>query len=153
MLAFARYGFLALLFLASSCAHHRPDTISQENAAELTRVLHGLLNAQADDWNEGKLDKFCSIYTDNAVFIAPSGETIGRNAILERYQKKYSTPEKRGRLTLVPKHTEILGAGTSAAIVLRWKIEKPDKIPAEGWSLVVFKKSQNAWMIVQDASM
>ena len=90
----------------------REEVKAQQSIAEL-------LNQQAKDWNAGDLAAFTSIYADDALVVSPSGLKRGRENILKRYQKKYDTAEKRGRLTLEvietrivrgPQFTEPLGA-------------------------------------------
>ena len=136
---------LCLSFFALACAHI-PTPPPANFFAEM-------LEQQATDWNLGDLEGFCSVYTKDAVFISPSGRTLGRQAILERYQKKYDTPEKRGELTLKIIHEERLGNNTAASIILRWEIAYPEKDNASGWSLIVLNKVKGQWMIIKDASM
>jgi uncharacterized protein (TIGR02246 family) len=140
--------FSGLILMASSisCAHTANVDV---NAGSLSEFL----DRQATDWNRGDLAGFCAVYAENAVFISPSGRTVGRQAILDRYQKKYDTPQKRGQLELKIEHERILGQGYAASVILRWKISYPDKDDISGWSMIVLEQIKGKWMIIKDASM
>ncbi len=134
--------FVLFAMLLSGCAHAAPATASPDFKA--------LLQTQAEDWNRGDLEAFCSLYAEDAAFVSPSGVNRGRAQILARYEKKYDTPEKRGKLSF--EFIEVRTQGDSASIMLRWIIKKADS-EAAGHSLVVLHKMAKGWRIVQDASM
>jgi uncharacterized protein (TIGR02246 family) len=114
--------------------------------------IRTLLHDQAEAWNRGDLPAFCAVYADDATFISPSGLTKGRQAVLDRYQKKYVDKAGMGSLTLEVLEVRALHAG-SASIVARWTLTWPDKPKAEGLTLLVFTKTKAGWRILQDASM
>ena len=60
-------------------------------AADGGHDVLALLERQAAAWSKGELEAFCSIYADDAVFVAPSGVTRGRAEVVARYKKKYPT--------------------------------------------------------------
>jgi peptidoglycan-N-acetylglucosamine deacetylase len=142
---------------------------TERRAAEASKQIADLLEAQAKAWNRGDHEAFCAAYADDATFISPSGLTQGRSAIVERYKKKYTTKEKMGTLTMEileqrfawgfevsrfidSEPSRIHGAG----VILRWKLAYPDKPEAQGLSLISLRKrpgQKDSWMIVQDASM
>ena len=138
-------GAFLLCMFALACAHAPKPPAAN--------FFLDMLEQQATDWNLGDLEGFCSIYAEDAVFLSPSGRTLGRKAIIERYQKKYDTPEKRGELSFKVEHEERLANNNAASIIVRWQIAYPEKEGVSGWALVVFKKINNQWMIIQDASM
>ena len=114
--------------------------------------LKALLDGQAAAWSRGDLDTFCAGYADDATFISPSGLTKGRQAVLDRYRKKYV--DKAGMGTLSLEIVEVRGeAAPYASVVARWTLTWPDKPKAEGLTLIVFQKTRDGWRIVQDASM
>ena len=114
--------------------------------------LRALLEDQAAAWTRGDLDAFCAVYADDATFISPSGITHGRQAVLDRYRKKYVDKAGMGSLRL--EVLEVRGADAShASVVARWTLTWPDKPKAEGLTLIVFSRTPNGWRIVQDASM
>jgi uncharacterized protein (TIGR02246 family) len=114
--------------------------------------LAKLLTEQAAAWTRGDLDAFCSVYAEDATFISPSGMTNGRQAVLERYRKKYVDKTGMGSLSLDIQEVRSLDAG-SASVVARWTLTWPDKPKAEGLTLLVFQKDRAGWRILQDASM
>jgi uncharacterized protein (TIGR02246 family) len=115
-------------------------------------AIRTLLHDQAEAWNRGDLPAFCAVYADDATFISPSGLTRGRQAVLDRYQKKYVDRAGMGSLTLEVLEVRALDAG-SASLVARWTLTWPDKPKAEGLTLLVFTKTKAGWRILQDASM
>jgi uncharacterized protein (TIGR02246 family) len=117
-----------------------------------SREIETILNDQAAAWTRGDLNAFCSVYADDATFISPSGITRGRQAVLDRYRRKYVDKAGMGALRL-----EILEVRASnareASVVARWTLTWPDKPNASGSTLLVFEKTKDGWRIVQDASM
>ena len=114
--------------------------------------IRALLHDQAAAWNRGDLPAFCAVYADDATFISPSGLTKGRQAVLDRYLKKYVDKAGMGSLTLEVLEVRTLHAD-SATVVARWTLAWPDKPKAEGMTLIVFRKTRGDWRILQDASM
>ncbi len=111
-----------------------------------------LLAAQAADWSRGDVEAFASIYADDATFVAPSGMTQGRAALVERYRKRY--PDRAAMGTLALEVLEVRPGGASvASVVARWTLAYPDKPAASGLTLLVFHRLPAGWRIVQDASM
>ena len=114
--------------------------------------LSALLHVQASAWTRGDLEAFCAVYADDATFVSPTGLTKGRQAVLDRYRKKYVDKAGMGALTLEVDEVRAANA-TTASVVARWTLTWPDKPKAEGLTLLVFWKTSNGWRIVQDASM
>ena len=114
--------------------------------------IRALLHDQAAAWNRGDLPDFCAVYADDATFISPSGLTSGRQAVLDRYRKKYVDKAGMGSLNLDVIEVRKLHAG-SASVIARWTLSWPDKPKADGLTLLVLRKTRTGWRIVQDASM
>jgi uncharacterized protein (TIGR02246 family) len=114
--------------------------------------LAALLDVQAAAWTRGDLDAFCAVYADDATFISPTGLTKGRQAVLDRYRKKYVDKAGMGTLTLAVEEVRAASA-TSASVVARWTLAWPDNPAASGLTLLVLWKTPQGWRIVQDASM
>jgi len=138
-----RLVLACLLAAAASCAG-----AATPQDVEIRTLLHD----QAAAWNRGDLPAFCSAYADDATFISPSGLTRGRQAVLDRYTKKYVDKAGMGSLTLEVLELRALHAG-GASVIARWTLTWPDKPKAEGLTLIVFTKTKAGWRIVQDASM
>jgi uncharacterized protein (TIGR02246 family) len=115
--------------------------------------IQKLLNDQAAAWTRGDLQAFCAVYADDATFISPSGLTKGRQAVLDRYRKKYVDKAGMGSLALEVLETRALASPHALSAIARWTLTWPDKPKAEGLTLLVFTKAKAGWRIVQDASM
>lgn len=63
--------------------------------------IRAVLDAQAGAWNAGDLEGFMRGYwkSDDLVFTTPEGEVRGWQATLDRYRRKYDTPDAMGQLT------------------------------------------------------
>jgi peptidoglycan/xylan/chitin deacetylase (PgdA/CDA1 family)/ketosteroid isomerase-like protein len=138
----------------------------ERQTAGARREIEQLLETQAAAWSRGDLEAFCSVYSDDALFVSPSGLTRGRDEILRRYREKYVDREGMGRLTLevvefqAVQGTEISMLGDArpsrihgASVAARWRLAYPDREGADGWTLIVLRAGPAGWKIVQDASM
>jgi len=142
------------------------DRIAHARAeAEAHAAVSALLATQAAAWTAGDLDAFCSVYADDALFLASTGQTRGRQAVLERYRKRYATKAAMGALTLdvlelrplaslddTPSGTSVAGRVTAVSVAARWTLKRAQKPPASGLTLLVLRRDGAQWRIVQDAS-
>ncbi|MDQ1348840.1 MAG: hypothetical protein QG573_2216 [Acidobacteriota bacterium] len=129
-----------------------PATSQPAAATDLRAELSALLAAQAADWSRGDVEAFASIYADDATFVAPTGMTQGRAALVERYRRRY--PDRAAMGTLALEVLEVRPGGESvASVVARWTLAYPDKPAVSGLTLLVFHRLPAGWRIVQDASM
>lgn len=124
--------------------------------------VNGLLRAQSAAWNRGDLEAFVSSYAEDATFLSPSGVTHGRKGVLERYRKRYPDQKAMGKLTLTVMEAQPLGVDVASgtvnalSVAAHWELDHPDDPavkPAEGSTLLVFRRHGGRWEIVQDASM
>jgi uncharacterized protein (TIGR02246 family) len=116
-----------------------------------------VLERQVRAWNRGDLAAFCEVYAEDATFLSPSGITRGRQAVLDRYRKRYPDESAMGALTLDPIETRPVatpheGPLSALSIAARWTLAYPDKPAATGLTLVVLHRVGARWLIVQDAS-
>ncbi len=134
--------------------------------AKARAAVQQLLDDSAANWNKGDLDAFCADYAEDALFVSPSGTTRGRQAVLDRYKKKYV--DKTGMGTLGFELIEIrLTAGMEASVLgsarpalvqgasvaARWTLTYPDH-NATGLTLLVLRpRGGGRWEILQDSSM
>ena len=114
-------------------------------------AVKALIATQGEAWNRGDLPSFTSVYADDAIFVSPTGVTRGRQAVLERYQKRY--PDKKAMGTLSFEFVEAREQKDSVSLVAKWILAYPDKPTASGHTLLVLHKKGDKWLIVQDASM
>jgi peptidoglycan/xylan/chitin deacetylase (PgdA/CDA1 family)/ketosteroid isomerase-like protein len=125
-----------------------------------------LIETQTAAWNRGDLEAFTAAYAEDATFLSPTGLTRGRGEVLARYRKRYPDGKAMGKLRLDPiemrpaagtEFTLVGGARPSrvhgVSVAARWELSYPDKEPASGLTLIVFRRGRDGWEIVQDASM
>jgi uncharacterized protein (TIGR02246 family) len=141
----------------------RRDALFGAAAVAVASAAMAQSNSQVDDvkkaiaeqaklWTAGDIDGFCSYYTDDAVFVSPSGLTEGRKAVLDRYKKKYgTTKEGMGALSLDILHA--IADGEIASVAMRWTLTFKDKPAATGFSVIGLVKRDKKWLIAHDASM
>ncbi|HET9315669.1 MAG TPA: polysaccharide deacetylase family protein [Vicinamibacteria bacterium] len=128
--------------------------------------VESLLRDQAAAWTRGDLDAFVSHYAPDARFVAADGVTVGRDAVLARYRKRYAGKEAMGTLTLEPLNVrDIWGPEVSAlgdaeasnvhsvSVVARWTLERTGQPKATGLTLLVFRRDGGKWWVVEDASL
>ena len=126
-------------------------------AAEGTAAA--VLRAQAEAWNRGDLEAFCSVYDEDAIYLSPSGLVRGRGAVLERYRRRYPDRAAMGTLRLDLLGTRAAGdpdpdgGVRGVSITARWRLGYPDRPEATGLTLVVLRPEGDGWRIVEDASM
>ena len=140
--------------------------VEQKGTAKAMEDVRKLIETQVAAWNRGDLAAFTSAYAEDAAFLSPTGLTRGRNEVLERYRKRYPDGKAMGKLRLEPiemrpasgtEFTLVGGAKPSrvhgVSVAARWELSYPDKEPASGLTLIVFRRGRDGWEIVQDASM
>lgn len=133
---------------------------------EVRRDVAAALDRQVQAWNRGDLEAFVSVYAEDASFVSPSGLTLGRQAVLDRYRKRYPDKAAMGTLSLEVLETRfasgiegsMLGDAVvsgihGASVIARWTLAYPDKPAASGLTLLVLRPRGDGWAIVQDASM
>ncbi len=139
----------------------RSDVLASQQREQAQEEILAVLERQMAAWNRGDLETFCADYTENTMFVSPSGLTRGRQQVLERYQRRYPDRAAQGILTLEPIQLDIHGAGgcsppAAASLVATWTLSYPeqaDKETASGLTLLVFERRADGWKIVRDASM
>ena len=145
-------GVLLIVLLASvpTPAPFTPTPLNHEE--KLRKDVAAVLAGQVLAWNRGDLEAFVSVYAEDAAFVSPTGLTRGRQALLERYRKRYPDKAAMGTLSLDILEARLAGAD-GASVVARWTLAYPDKPAASGLTLLVLHRHDDGWKIVQDASM
>jgi uncharacterized protein (TIGR02246 family) len=125
-----------------------------------------LMAAQQEAWNRGDLEAFTSGYTDDAIFISPSGMTHGRQAVLDRYRRSYPDSASRGKLSFELIEMRVAtgnersmlddaqpGSVHAVSLVARWTLTRAgDEESSTGLTLLVFHRRDGEWKLAQDAS-
>ena len=131
-----------------TAAQEKQPTTNQGDS--IRSSVESILSAQEDAWNRGDLEAFMEHYwkDDTLTFSSEGKTTRGWTATLARYQERYPTPEKMGRLQL--SGLEVTPLGDSAALVLgQWKVQREGGPLSGNFSLVV-RKFAERWLIVHD---
>lgn len=130
-----------IMFLAATAAF-------SQNAAESR--IRDVLSVQVKAWNRGDLPAFVQTYAPNCTFVGT--EVIhGRNAVLERYNRRYPSPAAMGHLSFGQINVQQLDQST-AIVYGTWHL---DRGPAGGGSIggvfsLVLRSMDDAWQIVLD---
>jgi uncharacterized protein (TIGR02246 family) len=141
----------ALLASAPVDGHRKAASATGEGAVR--GAVAAAIERQVQAWNRGDLEGFVSVYAEDAAFVSPTtGLTRGRQAVLDRYRKRYADKAAMGMLSLEIVETRAFGAD-GASVVARWSLAYPDRPTASGLTLLVLRAHDGAWLIVQDASM
>jgi uncharacterized protein (TIGR02246 family) len=144
---------LLLLVTAPGCGASSQQVTDEPAAAAFEQdVVLALLQEGANAWSRGDLDTFVSVYADDCLFMTPSGLTRGRQQVLDRYRERY--PDRHAMGTLQLEVVETRSAPPSGvAVAARWVLSYPDRPAQSGHTLVIFRRIDGVWQIVQDASM
>jgi ketosteroid isomerase-like protein len=112
--------------------------------------IKDVLDRQVAAWNAGDIKGFMDGYwrSEELVFESPKGQTRGWQATLERYEKRYSTREKMGRLRFSGLEIHPTGAVT-ADVTGRWEVQTTvDR--SSGAFILNFRRVDSRWVIVKD---
>jgi len=140
--------------------------LTQRRLEEARQGIEAVLEQQATAWNNGDVEAFAAHYAEDALFLSISGLTRGRQAVVERYKRRYPDRAAMGTLSLelvdwrpaTGTEFSLLGDARpgrvqGASVVARWRLTYPDKEALSGVTLLVLHPTGSGWEIVQDASM
>ncbi|MCP4189998.1 MAG: DUF4440 domain-containing protein [Planctomycetaceae bacterium] len=119
---------------------------------ELKSVITEVLTKQSKAWNAGDLGRFMESYwNSNQLTFSSGGKTLrGWEETKLRYETRYPTPAKMGRLSFGD--LEMFSLGDDSAYVLgRWSLRRQAG-DLEGNFTLVFRKINGRWLIVHDHS-
>jgi ketosteroid isomerase-like protein len=136
----------ALLIAMLACSTTKTVSASSDSAAAIRAVM----SAQVAAWNRGDIDGFMEGYarSDATEFVAGNKVTRGWKTVRDRYQKKYGSREKMGRLTF--SDIKVTPLSADAAIVLgRWQLVRQSDKP-HGIFTLLFRRMPAGWRIVHD---
>jgi uncharacterized protein (TIGR02246 family) len=122
--------------------------------AQAPEIEKMLKNSEAA-WNRGDLAAFAADYEDvpTTTFVGKEVTRGGVKAILERYQRSYSTPEKMGKLTFSGIEVRPLGAEYALAIG-KFALERSAAGGgnAAGRFTLILRRTAKGWKIMHDHS-
>jgi ketosteroid isomerase-like protein len=122
-----------------------------DEAKAARKAVYQVLQGQVEAWNKGDLKGFMTGYLHSSELTFYSGSNVikGWDAMLERYEKKYTGAGKEmGKLTFKDVDIELLSA-TSAVVRGRWQLTLNKESP-NGLFTLIFRKTTDGWRIVHD---
>ncbi len=145
-------AFLSLAILFVSAAAKSAASQTRKNGIKNETAIRAVLDAQAAAWNRGDLEGYMDGYNRSPDTVFVSGDRINRGwqAVLDRYQKSYDSPEKMGVLTFSGLEITILSKDAALALG-RWRLKRSNDEPHGTFSLL-FRKTKAGWKIVHDHS-
>jgi beta-aspartyl-peptidase (threonine type) len=138
------------LVIRNGRAHSRADLLRQLNSPHRAqRELRAVLQWQEQAWNNNDIDRFMRGYwkSDSTIF-ASSSVARGWQAMLERYKRSYSTPEKMGKLKYTIEQIDLINTDW-AKVLGGWELTGLPEIP-RGWFTLIMRRFEEGWRIVHD---
>jgi len=137
--------------IRNACKFLLPATFALVAAAQNPQsAIQAVLDTQAAAWNKNDLATFVSFYDPKATFV---GETVtrGTSQLLDRYKKRYPTPERMGKLTFSDNEIQMLGA-SNALVIGKYHLDRTAAGggPANGIYSLIFVKTPAGWRILHD---
>jgi len=119
-------------------------------AADSEAAIRAVLQAQAEAWNRGDIDRFMSGYWhDERLRFASGGKVShGWQTTLEGYRTRY--PDRAAMGTLSFTEIEIESTGPDAALAFgRWALARENDRP-NGLFTLLFRRTADGWKITRD---
>lgn len=134
---------ISIALFATACS--RPGLTSNKD-------IEAVLSTQAEAWNRGDIPAFMETYIKSDKLRFASGGTVQRgwHNTLERYRKRYPTPEAMGRLVFEDLETIRLADGW-AEVHGRYRLYREgDYENATGLFTLLMQKTADGWKILHD---
>jgi ketosteroid isomerase-like protein len=138
-------AFAAMLALPAVAQEPAPGELAPREA------VRRVLDDQAAAWNRRDLDGFMAGYWKSAElsFFAGGVKTVGWQATLERYRKKYQGEGKEmGKLAFSELAIDVLAADY-ALVKGRWRLTLTKETPG-GLFTLIMRKLPEGWRIIHD---
>lgn len=146
----AVYRFLLITLISGILFSCNSQTSS---SSEDRKAILSILASQQKAWNEGDLEKFMIGYleSDSLMFVGSGGIVYGYDNTLERYKRRYSSPELMGKLEFT---VNDLKAVTKDVYFMAgaYHLKRDSVGDASGIFTLVWKREQNGWVIAADHS-
>jgi ketosteroid isomerase-like protein len=127
--------------------------LAQGNAKQ-NQEIRSVLDKQTADWNRGDIEAFAKGYK-NSPDILFMGSPIdkGYSAMVARYHKIFSTPEKMGVLSFTELEIQPLDE-RFVTVTGHFHLERTvaGGGNADGYYLLVMEKTVEGWKIIRDAT-
>ena len=121
-------------------------TLSDEQAIE-TRLL-----SQQASWNKGDFDGYMEPYwnSEELKFVTKDGVTMGWQATIDRYKRRYPDKAAMGELTFEVLHNQKLSED-HRLMIGQWRLKRKAG-DLQGHFSLVWKKIDGQWYIIADHS-
>ena len=143
--------FLSLLpALTAAACGSVPD--STKDNAQVAEAVRAVLDAQQAAWNHGDIDGFMDGYerAGTTAFVSGGELTRGWQTVLERYKRRYSSPEQMGTLAFSELDIQTLSPFFALADG-RWQLTRASDAPRGRFTLL-FRQTGKGWRIIHDTT-
>ncbi|WP_296219647.1 SgcJ/EcaC family oxidoreductase [uncultured Sphingomonas sp.] len=121
-------------------------------AAAPQAAVEAELAASAAGWNSGSLDRFMSVYADDAVYSSGKDMVRGKAAIAKRYAGSFAEGgNARGRLSFQPAAWRTI-SNVHMLLVARWTLTPASGTAQTGLTTLLFERRKDGWRIIADHS-
>ncbi len=138
------------LVIQNGRAYGRAEVSRWQNSPQRAqREIRAVLQRQEQAWNDADIERFMRGYwkSDSTVF-ASSKVSRGWQAMLERYQHGYPTPDKMGKLKFTIAQIDLMSPDW-AKVLGAWELSGlPDQ--PRGWFTLILRRFEEGWRIVHD---
>ncbi|MBK6628761.1 MAG: nuclear transport factor 2 family protein [Flavobacteriales bacterium] len=139
-----RTATLALSVWLMGCSAEEKDFREVEVRSAITHVMA----EQEAAWDRGDIRGFMAGYTEAACFITAKERTCGREAVTQRYLKRY--PDKSAMGDLRFGISEVLAVGQEHAWCTgTWTLVRSADTLSGGFSLL-WQRETDGWRVVRD---
>jgi ketosteroid isomerase-like protein len=115
-------------------------------------AVRAVIEAQQAAWNRGDIDGFMDGYerAETTTFVSGDELTRGWQTVLERYKRRYSSPQQMGTLTFSDLDIQPLAPSYIVADG-RWRLALKDNSP-HGRFTLIFRQTGGGWRVVHDTT-
>lgn len=139
-----RHLALVLPLWLVGCSAEEKDFHDVEVIAAVNKVMAD----QEAAWDRGDIRGFMAGYAEGVCFITEQDRTCGREAVTQRYLKRY--PDKAAMGDLHFGVSEVLAVGRDHAWCTgSWRLVRPADTLAGGFSLL-WRQGPDGWRIIRD---
>jgi ketosteroid isomerase-like protein len=122
----------------------RTSGFSPGDAAAIREAMAG----QEAAWDRGDIPGFMQAYADTVCFHSPKGNTCGKAAVTDAYQRSYPSPEAMGDLAFGIH--EVVPAGADHAWVSgTWALHRANDTLSGAFALL-WVRGGDGWRIARD---
>lgn len=143
---------LSLVLVCGGCAGGR-GSVDGRSRAGAEAAIRSRLQSQAACWNRGDIDGFMQTYwrSDQLTFSSGGRTEHGWQATMDRYRRRYPTPDNMGRLTFGDLEVRMM-ADDAALVLGRWELTRSAGAggDAGGNFSLVMRRLNGDWLIVHD---